>query len=184
MKLRWLMTLEEVMTMAVLTGEILTEEELFKRLRELVNAGLVMMIQRKSDGRWYVWLTPPAVIIDQYWVRKGYIPQKLIEIVANLAMEPNEENAKVVRKWFKHALGYVPTKVNEAIRLLLDGDKWGIAWLAEDWKRLEEGNQENNKKTEIMVVMDEVGQLQKYEIEAVVDVSGEKLEIISMRIKM
>jgi hypothetical protein len=179
MKLRWLVPLEEIMAEMVLTGEILTEEELLKRLWQLVAANLVMMFQHKPDGRWYVWPTPPAVIMEQYWSRKGDVPERLMELVANLYEEPNEENAKAVREWFKRTLGYVPPKVIAAIKLLLDGDKWGVAWFKEDLERIEKSSQPNAGN--VFIVMED-GQPQKYEIAAVVDTDC--WEIMSMRIKM
>jgi hypothetical protein len=179
MKLRWLVPLEVIMAEMVLTGEILTEEELLKRLWQLVAANLVMMFQHKPDGRWYVWLTPPAVIMEQYRSRKGNVPEGLMEVVANLYEEPNEENAKAVREWFKRTLGYVPSRVIAAIKLLLDGDKWGVAWFKEDLERIEKSSQPNAGN--VFIVMED-GQLEKYEIAAVVD--ADCWEIKSMWIKM
>jgi hypothetical protein len=179
MKLRWLVPLEEIMAEMVFTGEILTEEELLTSLKQLANAGLIMMFQHKPDERWYVWLTPPAVIMEQYWSRKGNVPERLMEVVANLYKEPNEENAKAVREWFKHTLGYVPSRVIAAIKLLLDGDKWGVAWFKEDLERIEKSSQPNAGNVFIMM---EDGQPQKYEIAAVVD--ADCGEIMSMWIKM
>lgn len=120
MKLRGLMPWEE-------GREILTEEDILEGLRKLVEAGLVM-VAFEPDGEWYAWLTPPGVIIATYLSKKGNIPKKFLEIVANLYEEPNEKNAKAVRDWFKRTLGYVPRDVNIAIRLLLAGDKWGVTW--------------------------------------------------------
>jgi hypothetical protein len=175
MKLRWLVPLEAIMDEMVLTGEILTEEELLTSLKQLANAGLIMMFQHKPDGRWYVWLTPPAVIMEQYWSRKGDVPERLMEVVANLYKEPNEANAKAVREWFKRTLGYVPSRVIAAIKLLLDGDKWGVAWFEEDLERIEKSSQPNAGN--VFIVMED-GQPQKYEIAAVVD--ADCWEIMSM----
>jgi hypothetical protein len=179
MKLRWLVPLEEIMVEGGLMGEILTTVELFTSLRKLVSAGLIMMVQHKSDGRWYVWLTPPAVIMCAYLSRKGNVPERLMEVVANLYEEPNEENAKAVREWFKRNLGYVPSRVVAAIKLLLDGDKWGVAWFKEDWEKIEKSSQPNAGN--VFIVMED-GQPQKYEIAVGVDTKC--WEIMSMWIKI
>jgi hypothetical protein len=142
-------------------GEILTEEDIFEGLRKLVDAGLVMVAQREPDGEWCAWLTPPGVIIAAYLSEKGNIPKEFLEIVANLYEEPNEKNAKAVRDWFKRTLGYVPRNVNIAVRQLLAGDKWGITC-----------------PEEIVLIESEDGQLEKYEIAAVVD--ADCWEIMSM----
>ena len=177
MKLRWLVPLDEIMDEMVLTGEILTEEELLTSLKKLANADLIMMFQHKPDGRWYVWLTPPAVIMEEYRSRKGDVPERLMEVIANLYEEPNEENAKAVREWFKRTLGYVPSRAIAAIKLLLDGDKWGVAWFKEDLERIEKSSQPNAGN--VFIVMED-GQPQKYEIAAVVD--ADCWEIMSMGI--
>jgi hypothetical protein len=177
MKLRWLVPLDEIMDEMVLTGEILTEEELLTSFKKLANAGLIMMFQHKPDGRWYVWLTPPAVIMEEYRSRKGDVPERLMEVIANLYEEPNEENAKAVREWFKRTLGYVPSRVIAAIKLLLDGDKWGLAWFKEDLERIEKSSQPNAGN--VFIVMKD-GQPQKYEIAVVVD--ADCWEIMSMGI--
>ena len=168
MKLRGLMPWEE-------GGEILTEEDILEGLRKLVDAGLVMVAQREPDGELCAWLTPPGVIIAAYLSEKGNIPKKLLEILANLYEEPNEKNAKAVRDWFKRTLGYVPWRVNRAIRLLLAGDKWGVAWFKEDLERIEKSSQPNARN--VFIVMED-GQPQKYEIAAVVD--ADCWEIMSM----
>ena len=98
-----------------------------------------------------------------------------MELVANLREEPNEENAKAVREWFKRTLGYVPSKVIAAIKLLLDGDEWGVAWFKEDWEKIEKSSQPNAGN--VFIVMED-GQPQKYEIAAVVDANC--WEIMSM----
>jgi len=175
MRRKRIATEEEMISAFASEGEILTIEEINERLRGFVHIGMLMMYQSKSTGRWYYWLTPIGVILNEYWKRRDDVPEWLARAVFLLADEPNVEIAKMIKRVFRREFGYIPQGVKESIALLLKGDKWGRVE-----EMLEEIEKIDAEFSQVYLVVNENGVIEKYEIAAVVDVSDKEPRIVSM----